>query len=354
MRTYLAAAAALTLQLSAAHAETIVALIGDDVLATVNTAAAKTTSLTKIEGIGPILGIDVRPSDGQLYALASDGTVATIDTKSGQATPKSQLDKLPPADASVSVDFNPVADKMRIIGSGGTNLRANVDDGKVTEDKPLSFAEADAAAGQMPTVMAAGYTNPLKGAKETTLFDIDLERGGLFRQAPPNDGILSNVGMLGIEADSVSFDIATDASGKSTGWLLAKGNLYSLDLASGKAVSGKKIAGLPSDVRDIAVLSATPVKAASADMMMTPDNMTMQSKADMTASAGGKPIYRNAYGAQRTAYFGPRAKRGMSCNRKASPQYSTAASPRNVSARPAAHHIAAGSRLCVCTEKRLA
>jgi hypothetical protein len=342
MRTYLAAAAALTLQLSAAHAETIVALIGDDVLANVNTTSGKTTSLTKIEGIGPILGIDVRPSDGQLYALASDGMVAIIDTKSGQATAKSQLDKLPPADASVSVDFNPVADKMRIIGSEGTNLRASVDDGKVTEDKPLSFAEADANAGQTPTVIAAGYTNAVKGAKETTLYDIDLERGGLFRQAPPNDGILSNVGMLGIDADSVSFDIATDTSGKSMGWLLAKGNLYALDLTSGKAIAGKKIAGLPSDVRDIAVLPAAPVKAASADMTMTSGSMVMPS-ADMAASylpkptggrtgaaqkpmsgmsmsAGGKPVYRTTYGMQRIAYYGPMAKRGISCNRKAAAQ----------------------------------
>jgi DNA-binding beta-propeller fold protein YncE len=343
MRTYLAAAAALTLQLSAAHAETIVALIGDDVLATINTSSGKTTGLTKIEGVGPILGIDVRPSDGQLYALSSDGTVATIDTKSGQATPKSQLDKLPPADALVSVDFNPVADKMRIIASDGTNLRANVDDGKVTEDKVLSFAEADAAAGQAPTVIAAAYTNAVNGAKETTLYDIDLELGGVFRQAPPNDGILNTVGMLGIDAGSVSFDIATDASGNSMGWLLAKGNLYALDLTSGKAISGKKIAGLPSDVRDIAVLPAAAVKAASADITMTSGRMMMP-KADMTASylpkptggrtgaaqkpmsrmsmsAGGKPVYRTTYGMQRIAYYGPMARRGMSCNRKAAPQY---------------------------------
>jgi hypothetical protein len=106
MRYHLAAAAALTLQLSAAHAETIVALIGDDVLATINTSSGKTTGLTKIEGVGPILGIDVRPSDGQLYALSSDGTVATIDTKSGRRRRnRSSISSPPPMPSSASTSI---------------------------------------------------------------------------------------------------------------------------------------------------------------------------------------------------------------------------------------------------------
>src|SRR5262249_53513546 len=106
---------------------------------------------------------DVRPSDGQLYALAIDGTVAVLDAGSGQATPKTKLDILPPEGVKVSVDFNPVADKLRIIGSDGTNLRADVDSGKVTKDQPLKFAIAEGA----PMVIASSYTNSFKGAKET-------------------------------------------------------------------------------------------------------------------------------------------------------------------------------------------
>ncbi len=170
MRTTLAMAAALALQVSAAHADTIVALVGEDILASIDTRTAKTTALTKIDGIGPVLGVDVRPADGQLYALASDGTVATVDPATGKTTVKSRLDTLPAEGVRVSVDFNPVADKLRIIGSDGTNLRANVDDGKVTQDQPLSFAEADPAAGQNPAIVAGAYANAVKGAKETTLY----------------------------------------------------------------------------------------------------------------------------------------------------------------------------------------
>ena len=89
----------LTLQVSAARADSIIALVGDDILATIDGRTAKTTALVKIDGVGPILGIDVRPADGRLYALASDGTIATIDPVSGKATAKAKLDMLPQADS---------------------------------------------------------------------------------------------------------------------------------------------------------------------------------------------------------------------------------------------------------------
>jgi hypothetical protein len=266
MRYHLALAAALAMQVSAAHAETIVALVGDDILATIDSRTAKTTGLVKIDGVGPVLGIDVRPADGQLYALARDGTIATIDPATGKGTAKSKLDKLPPEDFQIAVDFNPAADKLRIIGADGTNLRADVDSGKVTEDQSLRFAANDPAAGRTPAIVAGAYSNSVKGAKETTLYDIDV-LGGLFRQAPPNDGVLNTIGTIGISIDRIGFDIFADAAGTNTGMLVANGKLYMLDLSTGKAAGGRSIAGLPSDVRDIAVLSSSPSKQAT-NMMM--------------------------------------------------------------------------------------
>jgi len=279
MRYHLALAAALVMHVSTARAESVVALVGEDILATFDSRTAKTTSLVKIDGVGPILGIDVRPADGQLYALASDGTIAIVDPASGKATAKSKLDKLPQADVPVAVDFNPVADKMRIIAADGSNLRADVDNGKVTEDQSLKFAATDAAAGRKPTIVAAAYSNSLKGAKETTLYDIDA-LGGLFRQAPPNDGVLNTIGMIGLSIDKIGFDIVTDGTGANTGMLVAKGNLYVLDLMSGKASGGKSIAGLPSGVRDIAVLLPPTAKQAA----------NMMGGAEMASSFVAKPM----------------------------------------------------------------
>lgn len=120
---------------TAARAETVAALVGDATLAHVDTAAKKVTKTVTVTGIdGSILGIDVRPADGMLYAVISDGSVVTVDPMSGKAAAKSKLDTTLAAGTAATFDFNPVADRLRIIGSDGTNLRANVDDGKVTPD----------------------------------------------------------------------------------------------------------------------------------------------------------------------------------------------------------------------------
>ena len=238
---------------SAAHAATIAALVGDDTIAIVDTSALKVTRTVKANGASArILGIDVRPSDGMLYALTADGVAWTIDPKSGMATRKSKLDMAPPS-GQVTVDFNPVADRLRVMGADGTNLRINVDDGKVTKDGGLKFADGDMHKGEKPNVIAGSYTNPVKGAKETTLYNIDATIGALLRQAPPNDGILNAVGKLGIMAGSAAFDIAP-GDGVGTGWLMADGALYKVDLATGKATMAGKVTGVTGAVRDIAVL----------------------------------------------------------------------------------------------------
>ena len=238
----------------AAQAETVAALVGSDTLVHVDTDARKAVKTVKITGIaGSVLGIDVRPADGMLYAVVSDGSIVTIDPATGAATVKSKLDTMLPAGVMATVDFNPVADRLRIIGSDGTNLRANVDDGKVTKDGSLKFAEADQMKGKTAKVVAGAYTNSMKGAKETTLFDIDAS-GALLKQAPPNDGVLNTVGMLGMSGEAVAFDIMPDGKGGNSAWAMAGDTLYSVDLTSGKGTMAAKIAGISGTVRDIAIL----------------------------------------------------------------------------------------------------
>ena len=239
----------------AARAETVDALIEDDTLVMVDTEAKKAVKTTKLSGaVGKIVGIDVRPADGMLYALSSDGVIWTLDGGNGRAVQKSKLDMPLPANATITVDFNPVADRLRVIGSDGTNLRINVDDGKVTRDGNLKFAEADMQKGETPKVVAGAYTNSVKGAKETTLYDIDATIGALLKQAPPNEGVLSSVGKLGVTPKSFAFDIISDASGGNTGWLMAEGALHKVDLATGQATLVAKIDGVTGEVRDIAVM----------------------------------------------------------------------------------------------------
>jgi hypothetical protein len=253
-RTFAVATLASLLLGGVAQAQTVAALVGDDTLAMVDVGAGKITKTMKIAGVTKILGIDVRPADGMLYALAADGSVYTIDA-TGKAMLKSKLEKMPPGDSMATVDFNPVADRMRVIGSDGTNLRANVDDGKVTVDGMLSFADGDMHKGETPKIVAGAYTNSVKGAKETVLYDVDATIGALIKQSPPNDGKLTAVGKFGVQAKSYAFDIVATGE-KNEGFLMADDTLYSVSLETGKATMVKKIAGVTGPVRDIAVLPA--------------------------------------------------------------------------------------------------
>jgi hypothetical protein len=253
-RSILLGSAALVLSSAAADAAKVAALIGQDTIAMVDTAQMKVTGSVKVTGIsGVLVGIDVRPADGLLYGLVDDGTVVSI-AADGKATTKSKLDTMLARGVAATVDFNPVADRLRVMGADGTNLRVNVDDGKVTKDGDHKYAEADMHKGEKPNIVAGAYTNSVKGAKETALFNIDATIGGLVKQAPPNDGMLGAIGKLGIRADSFAFDIASDEAGKNEAWLMSGGTLYSVDLATGKATEAAKITGVSGTVKDIAIV----------------------------------------------------------------------------------------------------
>ncbi len=257
MKSILAASAALFITASAAQAAEVAALWGDNTISIVDTSQKKVVKTWNITGVaGKVLGIDVRPADGMLYAVGADGGIYTVDTKTGKATVKSKLESMLPANVVATVDFNPAADRLRLMGSDGTSLRVNVDDGKVTKDGSHKFADADMHKGEKPNVVAGAYTNSVKGTKETALYNIDGTIGALVKQAPPNDGILNAVGKLGIKADNVAFDIWSDGNGKNDAWLMVGDTLYSVDLATGKATAAAKISGAKGPVRDIAILPA--------------------------------------------------------------------------------------------------
>jgi len=255
LRTIFLATAAVVSFASASQAAQVAALVGTDTIAVVDTDQKKVTKTMKVTGLsGALLGIDVRPADGMLYGVTDDGSVVTIGTD-GKATKKSTLDTMLAKGVVATIDFNPVADRLRVMGSDGMNLRANVDDGKVTKDGSHKYADADMHKGEKPNIIAGAYTNSVKGTKTTALYNIDATIGALIKQVPPNDGVLNAVGKLGFKADTVAFDIWSDGT-KNEAWLMAKDTLYSVNLETGKATEAAKIAGVSGEVRDIAILPA--------------------------------------------------------------------------------------------------
>jgi hypothetical protein len=240
---------------SAQAAGWIVGLVDGKSIVTIDPMSSKVASKVDVKGAASIIAIDVRPADGMLYGVASDGNIVTIDVKTGQATMKSKLSETLKAGVTVTVDFNPVADRMRLMGSDGTSLRVNVDDGKAIVDGSHKYKDGDVNAGKTPRVVAGAYTNAWKGTQATTLYNIDAATGSLVTQAPPNDGILNTVGSLGIPVNGpIAFNIVSAQPDKNDAWLATGGALYSIDLKTGKATMASKIQGLTGSLTDIAWL----------------------------------------------------------------------------------------------------
>ncbi|MBY0322555.1 MAG: DUF4394 domain-containing protein [Reyranella sp.] len=245
---------ALSTSAATAKAATLVGLTADNKLVKIDTATLSASQPMAISGADQIVGIDVRPADGKLWGLTAAGQLVVIDHMSGKATSGSMLSQKVALGARPVVDFNPAADRLRVIAADGQSLRINVDDGATTVDKPLNYDAADANAAKKPMVTAGAYTNSSKGAKSTELFHVDGGTGALVLQSPPNDGILKSRGAVGVAnlADAV-MDIENEAEGKNTAYLIAGGTLYTIDLATGKATQVGAVQGMNGKLMDIAV-----------------------------------------------------------------------------------------------------
>jgi hypothetical protein len=185
---------------------------------------------------GRLLGIDVRPADGKLYGVTSTNDLYRLDPATGAATPVSSLTVPFDGDVRSGVDFNPQADRLRLVSRDGQNLRVNVILGATAVDGPLAFRSGDPNAGKRPHVTAAAYTHNVADAPDTKLFDIDGDLDILVLQDPPNDGLLTTVGPLGVDFGPLGgFDILTDAAGHDQAWAASGSTLYTIDLASGAA-----------------------------------------------------------------------------------------------------------------------
>jgi hypothetical protein len=155
-----------------------------------------------------LVGIDFRVQDGQLYGVGNGGGIYTIDPYTAQATWVSQL-SVSLEGTLFGVDFNPAADRLRIISDTGQNLRHNVNAGGTTlVDGALNYMAGTPATG----LTGAAYTNnDLDSNTGTTLFDIDTSLNQVAIQSPPNAGSLVATGLLTVDPDTpVGFDIYAD------------------------------------------------------------------------------------------------------------------------------------------------
>lgn len=196
-----------------------------------------------------LVGIDYRVAYGVLFALSDKGQLYNIDTGTGKVTaagPALPADTL--KNGQFGFDFNPVADRIRVVNEHGQNLRLHPETAALASvDPELKYADKDANFGKMPGIVAAAYTYNQQDSTLTTNYAIDKTHGTLVTQGSkegttpavsPNTGQLFTVGSLGLQSlQQIAFDISdlsnlsfiavsTTAEPAST--------LYQLDLQTGQ------------------------------------------------------------------------------------------------------------------------
>lgn len=212
------------------------ALTSDNVLLHLNaknvSSVIDQVSVTGLKSGETLLGIDFRPATGTLYGIGSSSRLYVIDIKTGSARAIGTTSFTPAISGSaIGLDFNPTVDRLRLVTSSGQNLRLNPETGTVAAtDGSLNGVEN-------PNVTAAAYTMNRAGAATTLLFVIDVNSDKLFKQDPPNDGKLVEIGNIGFDVEQAGdFDISPDGTNAfaalKTG---GKTSLYSIDLSTGIA-----------------------------------------------------------------------------------------------------------------------
>lgn len=276
-----------------------------------------------------LVGFDVRPSTGQLYALGIDaandrGTVYVLEPQSAGttavATPVGTPGRIAFVDAAgvavdlsdvpVAFDFNPAADRIRIVDASGLNARANPNDGAPVDGdaatagiNPDGSVQAELGTQIVATAYASNATSPAF----TTQYTLDQAFARLFIQNPPNSGTQGMARQLTIFGNpfvfngDTGFDIppgptstAANAPVTGLGYFTANNptdvpTLYELDLATGNVLPLGTIASNGQSQAGLAVHNA-PVAVAFANASVTVDEGAPAALGILLLNGGSSPV----------------------------------------------------------------
>ena len=198
--------------ISAVSGDTII-LTSDGMISSINrdnpNNVVSSIKIRLLEAKDQLVGIDYRPKDEKLYAVGLLGNLYTLDPNTGVATflrkliadPTDTTDGNEPfsqivGDANlISVNFNPAADRLRVITNTGQNLRINVDTGATITDGAIN------PIANNPVIVAAAYTNAFAGTATTKLYSIDQTSDRIYLQNA-NAGTLGSSAPLGDNLDT--------------------------------------------------------------------------------------------------------------------------------------------------------
>lgn len=202
--------------------------------------ATATTQITGLMTNDALTAIDFRPATGELYGVSTMNRLYVINQETGAARVVGTA-ALSPAisGAAVALDFNPTVDRIRLVTNTGQNLRLHPETGAV------AATDGVINGGMSPSIESVAYTNNMAGASTTVLYDIDSKSDKLYKQDPPNNGTLVEVGALGVDITaSAGFDINPAGDVALTAVQVGgKWELHQVDLMTAKLT---KIGNLPS------------------------------------------------------------------------------------------------------------
>ncbi|KQW43926.1 hypothetical protein ASC77_21255 [Nocardioides sp. Root1257] len=234
------------------------------------------TPLTGLTSGETLIGLDVRPQNGELYALgvnatANTGTVYVVHPQTGFAAVVgtagsvafttdgvTAVDLPDPAVVGYGFDVNPAVDRIRV-AAGGLTFRANPNDGAPVDGNNGGGATSGTnpdgpISGGTTTIDASAYTNDVaNNGGITTLYTLDSSSNSLYIQNPPNAGTQTSatavtLGGSPLDFSGISgFDIPSGVNASSSNAAVTSGSgyaaltvagstsLYSIDLVSGAA-----------------------------------------------------------------------------------------------------------------------
>jgi len=216
-----------------------------------------------LKGDTKLVGIDFRVQNKALYGVGNEGGVYRIARFTGRAWKVSQIEVALDG-RRFGIDFNPAADRLRIVSDTGQNLRHDVNNVAVpvtTVDGPLTYPPlSEIATG----ISAVAYTNnDLDANTGTTLYDLDTNLQQVAIQSPANSGQLAATGKTTVTIQAAAgldiYSFLDDAGATQSVTALATAkpttgprSLYRVNLVTGKLTS---IGAFPSrtPVYDIAV-----------------------------------------------------------------------------------------------------
>lgn len=154
-----------------------------------------------------LVGIEVRPSNGLLYALGSTSRVYRVDPTTGRATALGNGRFSPTLDGRVfGLDVDPLTDELHVAGDTGQHLRIDLDSGAVIAvEPPLQYFLNDPAFGRTPAIDGVAFTN----ADQPGMYVLDSARDSLAVLQQGDE--LYTIGNVGVPIEPLlGFDVSAE------------------------------------------------------------------------------------------------------------------------------------------------